>query len=171
MPAFFDPHFWDPANAELWVGAGLVIFLLIVVLAGAPKAIAAALDAKAAKIQADLDEAARLRAEAQAMLADLKTQRAAAERQAREMLEAAEADARRLGEEARAKLEETVARREQLAERRIALAEQQAAADVKAAAAELATEAAEAILSQRLKGKRSDALVDRALPALAVKLS
>ncbi|HYF23685.1 MAG TPA: F0F1 ATP synthase subunit B [Caulobacteraceae bacterium] len=166
MPAFFDPHFWSPGNAEFWVGAGLLIFLAIVVVARVPKAIAAGLDAKAAKIQSDLDEAARLRAEAQKMLDELKAQRAAAEAQARDMLAAAEADAKRLSEEAEAKLQETITRRQQLAERKIALAESQATADVKAAAADLAVQAAEAVLKSRLKGKRSDPLVEGAIGQL-----
>jgi len=169
MPAFFDPHFWSFDNAEFWVGAGLFIFLAIVALARVPKAIAAGLDAKAAKIQSDLDEAARLRAEAQKMLDELKAQRAAAEAQARDMLAAAEADAKRLSEEAEAKLQETIARRQQLAERKIALAESQATADVKAHAADLAVKAAETVLSKRLKGKRSDPLVDNAIGQLSSK--
>ena len=48
------PAFLNPAMAEFWVGAGLVIFLGIVIFgAKAPKAIAAALDAKTASVQAD----------------------------------------------------------------------------------------------------------------------
>lgn len=170
MPAFFEPHFWDVSNAEFWVGAGLVLFLAIVVFVGAPKAIAAALDAKAAKIQADLDEAARLREEAAALLADLKTQRVAAEAQAKEVLAAAKADAKRMADEARLKLEEQIARRQQLAERKIALAESQATAEVKAAAAELAVRAAEQILAERAQGRATDPSIDQAVKQLAAKL-
>ena len=73
------PAFLNPANAEFWVGVGLLIFLGIVIfVAKAPKAINAALDAKAAKIQADLDEAARIREEAQRLLTQLKAERAEA---------------------------------------------------------------------------------------------
>jgi len=67
------PAFLNPANAEFWVGVGLLIFLGIVIfVAKAPKAITAALDAKSAKIQSDLDEAARIREEAQRLLAQLR---------------------------------------------------------------------------------------------------
>ena len=49
------PAFLNPANAEFWVGVGLLIFLGIVIfVAKAPKAINAALDAKSAKIQCAL---------------------------------------------------------------------------------------------------------------------
>lgn len=171
MPAFFESHFWDVSNPEFWVGVGLALFLGIVIfVAKAPKMIAGMLDAKSAKIQADLDEAARLRAEAEAMLADLRAQREDAERQAAAMLKAAEADAARLAAEAKVKLEEQIARRAALAERKIATAEAQATADVKAAAAELAANAAEQVLAARIAAASSDPLVDAAVGKLGERL-
>jgi F-type H+-transporting ATPase subunit b len=171
MPAFFDSYFWSFSNPELWVGVGLLLFVAILVRAGVPKMIAAQLDAKAATIQADLDEAARLRAEAEAMLADIRIQREDAERQASEMLKAAEADAARLAIEAKAKLEEQITRRAALAERKIASAEAQASADVKAAAAEIAAEAAETILAARLATQKSDPLLDAAIGQIGTRLN
>jgi F-type H+-transporting ATPase subunit b len=161
----------NPAEAEFWVGVGLLIFLAIIIfVAKAPKAIAAALDARAAKIQDDLNEAARIRAEAEAMLADIRKQREDAERQAAQMLAAAEADAARLATEAKAKLEEQVKRRAALAERKIATAEAQAAAEVKAAAADLAAQAAERVLAARIAAAKSDPSVDAAIAQLAERL-
>lgn len=166
MPAIFNP-----AEAEMWVGVGLLIFLAIVIFgAKAPKMVAAALDAKTASVQADLDEAARIRAEAERLLAELRAEREEAERQAKEMLAVAQDEARRYEVEAKAKLDETLARRRALAERRIATAEAQAAAEVKAAAAELAAQAAEALLTKRLAGVTTDAMVDTAIPQIAAKL-
>ena len=165
------PAFLNPANAEFWVGVGLLIFFGIVIfVAKAPKAINAALDAKSAKIQGDLDEAARIREEAQRLLTQLKAERAEAEAQAKDMLAAAQEEARRYEAEAKAKLEESLARRQQLAERKIANAEAQAAAEVKAAAADLAAQAAEVVLTQRLPGVKTDPLVDRAISQLGSKL-
>jgi F-type H+-transporting ATPase subunit b len=163
------PAFLNPAEAEFWVGAGLVIFLLIVFWKGRRAALGA-LDAKAVKIRGDLDEAARLRAEAETLLAQLRAERAEAERRSGELLANAEAEARRLETEARARLEEQIARRASLADRRIALAEQQAAQAVKAAAADLAADLAGAVLARRLEAGGADPLVDRAVEQLAVKL-
>ena len=165
------PEILNPAGAEFWVGVGLLIFLAIVVWAGAHKKIGAALDAKTAKIRTDLDEAARLRAEAEALLAQLRAERAEAERRAAEMLADAEAQAKRMEEDARVKLEEQIARRADLADRRIALAESQAAADVKAAAVDLAARAAEQVLAARLAQGGGDPLVDRAVEQIPAKLS
>ena len=80
---FFNPHLYDLANAELWVAVGLIAFFVIVVLAGVPKMVGGQLDAKAAKIQSELDEAARLRAEAEALLAQIRQEKAEADLAAR----------------------------------------------------------------------------------------
>ena len=160
------------AEAETWVGVGLLIFLGIVIfVAKAPKAINGALDAKTAKIQADLDEAARIREEAQRLLAQLKAERAEAEAQAKDMLAAAQDEARRYEAEAKAKLEETLARRQALAERRIAQAEAQATAEVKAAAADLAAKSAEQILTARVAGQAKDPLLDAAIGQIGDRLN
>lgn len=161
----------NPAMPEMWVAAGLLVFIGLMIFLKVHKLAAGALDAKTQQIQNDLDEAARIRAEAEAMLATLKLEREAAEAQARDMIANAQEEAKRLEAQAKVKLEETIARREQMAERRIALAETQAAAEVKAAAADLAAEAAEAVLAQRLAGQKTDPLVDKAIAGLAGKLS
>lgn len=169
MPAFFHAEFWSLANPEFWAGVGLLVFFGIVWWK-ARAMIAGMLDAKGAAIQTNLDEAAKLRAEAEAMLADIRIQREDAERQASEMLKAAEADAARLAIEAKAKLEEQITRRAALAERKIASAEAQAAAEVKAAAAELSARAAEAILASRVAAGQADPTVDTAIKGLAARL-
>ena len=168
---FLNPHLYDLSNPELWVAVGLVLFFLILAFTGAFKMVGGALDAKAAKIQSELDEAARLRAEAEALLAQIRQEKADAEAQAAEMLKAAEADARVMEAEARAKLEETLARRQAVAERRIAQAEVQATAEVKAAAADLAARAAEQILAARLAGQKTDPLLDAAIAQLGSRLN
>jgi len=171
MPAFFEPHFYNIAEPELWVAVGLILFIAVAIYAGAHKLVFAALDAKAAKIQSELDEATRLRTEAEALLKQIRAEKAEAEAQAAEMLRAAEADARVMEADARVKLEETLARRQDLAERRIAQAEAQASADVKAAAADLAARAAEQILTARVSGQKSDPLLDAAIAQIGARLN
>lgn len=167
MPAYFSDEFWNVLNPELWVGAGLLIFLAILVIAGVPKLVAQNLDAQAAKIKADLDEAARIRSEAEALLTDIKMRRQAADQQAAAMIAAAHAEAARFADEARKKLDDDIVRRLALAERKIAIAESQATAEVKAAAVDLATQVAQQVLTSRLAGLTSDPMVDAALAPLA----
>lgn len=171
MPVFLTGEFWSLANPELWVGVGLLIFIGILIAAGVPKLAGGKLDDMAAKIQGELDEAARLRAEAEALLNQIRAEKVEAEAQAAEMLRAAEADARAMEADAKIKLEEALARREALAERRIAQAEAQATAEVKAAAADLAARAAEQILTARVSGQKSDPLLDAAIGQIANRLN
>jgi F-type H+-transporting ATPase subunit b len=157
-------------NAEFWVAVGVVLFFVLLAFLKVPTLATKALDDRASKIQASLDEAERLRKEAMDLLESLKVQRAEVEVQAAQMLKDAEAEARRLEADAKAKLEEQIARRTALADRRIAQAEQQAATDVKAAAADLAAHIAETLLRGRLEGMTADPLVDRAVEQLGARL-
>jgi F-type H+-transporting ATPase subunit b len=129
-------------DAHFWVGVAFAILTIVAIVAGVPKTVAGLLDSRAAAVQAQLDEATKLREEAQALLANIQTQRADSERLAKEMLANAQAEAKRLGAEAKVRLAEQIERRGQLAERKIATAEAQAAADVKSAAADLAAQLA-----------------------------
>jgi F-type H+-transporting ATPase subunit b len=161
----------DPQNAEFWIMIAIVVFFAVLWRAKVPGMATKALDDAAAKVQAQLDEAKRLREEAQALLAEIKTQRTETERAAAELMQNAEADAQRMRAEAAAKLEEDVTRRGQMAERKIALAEAQAASEVKAAAADLAAQATEAVFAARISGAKSDPLIDAGLSQLAKRFS
>jgi F-type H+-transporting ATPase subunit b len=156
-------------DAHVWEGIGLAILVIGFIALRLPGHALAALDARGERIQAQLDEATKLREEAQRLLADIKTQREATERQAAETLAIAQAEAERLAAESKVKLEEQIRRRGELAERRIALAESQAAAEVKAAATDLAARAAEAVLAARLAQSASDPLIDPAVAQVATK--
>ena len=157
-------------EAEAWVGIGLLLFFALMVVLKVPGAAVKALDARAAKIQAALDEAERLRDDARALLDSLKLRREEIEVQAARMLADAEAEAKRMETEATARLEEQIVRRTQLADRRIATAEAQATADVKAAAGELAANLAEAVLARRIAGAKKDPLIDNAIAQIAERL-
>ena len=121
-----------------------------------------ALDGRAARIKAELDEARRLRDEAQALLAEYQRKRGEAEQEAEAIVAGARDEAERLAAEAKTKVEEFVARRTKMAETKIAQAEAQAVADVRAAAADAAVAAAEKILSETVKGKVADDLIAKA---------
>ena len=155
---------------EFWVLVAVLIFLGLLVYLKVPAAMAKALDSRAERIQAELDEAQNLRAEAERLLAQIKAQREETERLAADMLAQAKEDAERMRKDAAVKLEEQIVRRTEMAERKIATAEAQAMADVKAAAAELAAEAARTVLAGRLAAATTDPLVDKAIGQMASKL-
>jgi F-type H+-transporting ATPase subunit b len=159
--------FVNPADAHFWIFIALLVLIAVLWRAKAPAMLTRTLDEAGAKVRAQLDEAHRLREEAQTMLAEIKIRREETERAAAQLMRDAELDAERLRQEAAARLEEDIARREALAERRIAIAEAQAAAEVKAAAADLAAETAEAILTARIAAATHDASIDTAVAGLA----
>ena len=151
------------SDIETWVRLALVIFFVILIVARVPGNIWKSLGDAGAAVRTELDEAVRIRTEAQELLNRIKADRLKAEQKAREIIALAEEEAQRMAADARAKLEDNIRRREELAERKIAQAEAKAAADVKAAAADLAAQLAETILLERTQKASSDALVDRAI--------
>ncbi len=155
---------------EFWVGIALAIFVGVMLWLKVPAMATKGLDARAEKIRAELNEAERLRKEAEALLASIRVRREEAERHAADMIANAEVEAKELEDDARARLDEQIRRRTAMAQNKIAQAQAQAEADVKSAAAELAAEAAAAVLTRRVGALSSDPLVDKAVAELAGKL-
>jgi F-type H+-transporting ATPase subunit b len=156
-------HFWlDP---KFWVAVSFVLFFLLLgkKLWGA---ISSALDGRAATIRRQLEEASRLRAEAETMLKAAEAERAAAAKEAEAMLASAQAEAERVTAAAMAEAEAATSRRERMAHDRIAAAEASAIADVRNAAAEIAGAAARTVLAESLDASADAALVDRSLSEL-----
>jgi len=158
-------------DAETWVAIGFLIFVGILVYVGVPKMIIAALDDRAKRVQAELDEARRLKDEAQKLLAEYQGKQKQAESEAAAIIAGAKAEAERVAAEAKSKMEDFVARRTKMAETKIAQAEAQAVADVRAAAAEAAVTAAEKILTDSVKGKVADDLIARGIGDVKAKLN
>src|SRR3954454_23623815 len=159
------------AEPEFWVAVAFVILMGVFVWFGVHRTVLKALDHRAERIKAELDDARRLKEEAAKVLAEYQARRASAEREAAEIVTGAKADAERIGAEARAKLEDFVVRRTKTAEGKIALAEAQALADVRAAAAEAAITAASTILSHSVKGDVADDLLARGIKEAGAKLN
>ena len=130
------------AEPEFWVAVAFVILMAVFAYIGVHRTVLTALDHRADRIKAELDDARRLKDEAAKLLAEYKTRRASAEREAEEIISGARAEAERIAAEAKTKLEDFVARRTKTAEGKIALAEAQAVADVRTAAANAAVTAA-----------------------------
>ena len=159
------------AEPEFWVAVAFVIFVGILVYVGVPKMLLGALDDRAKRVQAELDEARRLKEEAQKLLAEYKAKQRQADEEAVAIIEGAKAEAERIAAESKTKMEEFVARRTKMAETKIAQAEAQAVADVRAAAAEAAVTAAEKILTDSVKGKVADDLLTRGIGDVKTKLN
>ena len=165
--AAHDVPFWQ--EPEVWL---LVAFALFVGAIAKPawQRITGGLDARAARIQADLDEAQRLREEAQTALANYQRKQRDAVKEAAEIVRHAEEEAKRLTEEAEAALKTTLARREAIARDKIAQAEARAIEEVKDEAVEVALAATRSLIEQGMDPARSETLIDEAVKELPSKL-
>jgi len=160
--------FW--ADPRFWVGIAFTIFFAVFggkIFGG----LLGQLDKRALAIRHELDEASRLRQEAEAMLADATARRETAVRDAQAMMEHARTEAQRVGEAARAEAANAATRREKMAMDRIATAEKAAVTDVRLAAAELAGRAAERVLAEGFSADADASLIDRAIQALPAALA
>jgi len=157
-------------NPEYWVMISFFIFCGILVYMGVPASMARALDGRASTIKSELEEARRLREDAQALLDEYRKKQHEAESEAQAIVANAKREAEQLASETRRSLAEMVERRTKSAEEKIARAEAQAVGEVKAAAVDRALAAAEAILAGRGPAT-GPALIDASIRDLKGKLN
>jgi F-type H+-transporting ATPase subunit b len=150
-------------DESAWVAVAFMLFVGLLVYLKVPGMITKALDDRSAKIKSDLDEAARLRAEAQKLYAEYQEKQKNALKEAEAIVTSAQDEARRMTAQAEADLKALLARRQAMAEQKIAQAEQQALQDVRAAAVNVAVEAARRILTQQLQGPAAAGATDKAI--------
>ena len=156
---------------ETWVAIAFLILVGLLVKLGVPNLLFKALDDRSARIKAELDEALKLRKEAEGVLAEYRRRQGEAEKVAESIILNARVEADRMAAEAQTKVEEFIARRTKMAEAKIAQAEAQALADVRASAADVAIAAAEAILVKTTHGAAAEALVTKGIGDLKAKLN
>ncbi len=158
-------------DATFWALVALVIFLGIIVYMKVPGMITTALDARADKIRNELEEARRLREEAQQLLAEYQRKRREAEQEASEIVSLARREADAILVDAKQKTEDYVARRTAQAEQKIAQAERDAVNEVRASAVDLAVEASRRILAKSAKGKTAEDLFKGSLSQIRTKMN
>jgi F-type H+-transporting ATPase subunit b len=153
-------------DASGWVSLAMVAVFAILIWKKVPALIGAALDKKIAGIREQLDEAAQLRAEADALKAEYEAKAAAAGAEAATMIERANTEAQGIVAKAEADAAALVERRTRMAEDKIAAAERAALDQVRAKAASAATAAAESLIRTRLDAGADKAMVDAAITGL-----
>jgi len=158
-------------GAEFWVAVAFILFIGVLAYFQVHKLIVKGIDDRRDLIKEELNEARRLKEEAQALLAQYREKQRAAEQEAAAIIAGAKAEAERLALEAKAKMEDFVARRTKMAESKIAQAEAQALADVRSAAADAAVAAAETILTRTVKGKVAEDLIAKGIDDVKRKLN
>jgi len=163
MEFIFEPEFWVAVSFFLFLGLAIYI--------GVHKKLATALDNRAAAIAKELDEARRLRDEAQAVLADYRKKQGSVETEVANIVSLAAKEAESLAVETRVSMKEHFERRTKLAEDKIARAEAQAITDVRGAAVDAAVAAAESIIAAKLTPDAAAKLVGTSIDSLKSKLN
>ena len=161
MHIFADPEFWVLVAAVIFVAA---------VWKPARKSLIGTLDERAARIRAELDEARKLREDAEQLLAQYEQRQREAAAEAEAIIAHAREEAERIAAQSARDLDQALARRQRLAEERIAQAEQKALDEIRAVAVDVAIGAAREVIVSQIDEERGAALLDAAIAALPQRL-
>lgn len=165
-----DGPFFSLKNTDFVVLLGLIVFLGILMYFKVPSVVGGMLDKRADDIKSELDEARRLREEAQTLLASYERKHKEVQEQADRIVSAAKEEASAAAAQARLDLEKSVARRMAAAEDQIASAQASAVKEVRDQAAVLAVAAARDVIADQMTASDGNALIDAAIAQVDAKL-
>ncbi|MBT8455880.1 MAG: F0F1 ATP synthase subunit B [Rhodobacteraceae bacterium] len=165
-----DKPFFSLANTDFIVLLGFLLFIGILIYFKVPGMITGLLDKRAEDIRAELDEARKLREEAQTVLASYERKQREVQSQADEIVAHARDEAALAAEQAKADIAASIERRLQAAEDRIASAQASALRDVRDSATEIAMAAAAEVIGKQMDAARADSLIDDAIATVDAKL-
>ena len=148
----------------------LVIFFAIIVYYGVHKLVFRALDERSQRIRDELDEARRLREEAQKTFADFERKSREVGAQAEEIVEHARAEAERAGEKAKIDIKASIERRLKAADEQIAMAERDALRGVKDRAAQVAIAAAAEVMREKITAETTNDLIENSIETVGRRL-
>lgn len=162
-----------PAGPTLWglepyqiVSVAMLVLILIMVWKKVPGLITGGLDNKIAAIREQLDEAKKLRAEAEALRNEYAAKIANAEKDAEAMVEGAQKEADAILAKAEEDSQAMVERRKKMAEDKIAAAERDAVEDVRKRAASAAAAAATTLIADKHDASADSKLADQVIAGL-----
>lgn len=162
--------FFSLKNTNFIVLLAFIAFVFILLVAKVPGKIGAMLDARAASIKAELDEARALRDEAQGILASYERKQKEMMAQSEQIVAAAKAEAQAAAVQAKEDLKVSIARRLAAAEERIASAEAGAIREVRETAVDVAIATARDVLARQMTASASSASIDAAIDQVGAKL-
>ena len=154
-------------NSTGWVGIVALVVLLGMLWRKVPAMIGRSLDTRIAAIRSQLDEAARLRGEAEALRNEYQARARTAETEAATMREHAHLEAQAIVAKAKADAEQLMDRRARMAEDKIAASERAAIAEVRARAADAAAKAAATLIAEHHDAAADRAMVGRTIAGLS----
>jgi F-type H+-transporting ATPase subunit b len=157
-------------DAEIWVAVSFFLFLGVLIYMGVPRKLVRTLDSRTEAIARELEEARKLREEAESLLADYQRRVRSAETEAAAIIAQAEREAEAYARDTRTAFDEMLARRMKIAEEKIARAEAKAMDDIRVEAADLAVSAAEQIIEKKVTGKLAEEMASASLERIKKRL-
>ncbi|HSG35212.1 MAG TPA: hypothetical protein VLA37_11795, partial [Sphingomonadaceae bacterium] len=161
--AAFGISFLTPG---FFVALAMIVVILIMLRAGVPRIIAGILDSRIAEIRKALDEAAKLREEAEALKASYEKKTKQADKDIAEIKASAEQQAKAIVAKAKKDAKDLVARRQAIAEEKIAAAERAAVEELRETAAKAAAAAARQLIAEKHTAAADQGLVDRSISSI-----
>lgn len=162
-------HFASLHDTGFWVFLATVGFAFVL-WKYARKPLFALLDARTNKIKTELDEAERLKNEAQDLLSESQRKHRDAIQTSQKIIENAKETAVRIQKDAEARITESAKRKEEQLLERISRAEAAAVAELRHQAADIAAKSAELLLNDAMS-KRGAKLVDDAIHEIPSRLA
>ncbi|GAA4220717.1 F0F1 ATP synthase subunit B [Sagittula sp. NFXS13] len=162
--------FFSLRNTDFVVLIGFILFLVVLVYFKVPGMLAKLLDKRAEGIQADLDEARRIREEAQTLLASYERKQRDVQDQADRIVAHAKQEAELAAEQAKADMKDSIARRLAAAESQIESAQAAAIKDVRDQAAVVAVAAARQVIAEQMDPAKADQMIDNSISEVGAKL-
>lgn len=162
--------FFSLQNSNFVVLLAFIAFVALLVYMGVPKKLTGMLDARAATIKAELDEARALREEAKTILASYERKAREVQEQSDRIVSAARDEAMAAAAQAKEDLQKSIARRLQAAEEQIASAEAGALRQVRERAVSVAVAAAGEVLARQMTAEGAKASIDAAIEQVGAKL-
>lgn len=161
--------FFSLRNTDFVVLIAFLVFVGVLIFMKVPSKITGMLDARAAGIKADLDEAKALLEEARALLSSYERKQKEVQEQSERIVAQAKAEAEAVARQAKEDLKDSIARRLIAANEQIASAEAQALRAVREQAVTLAVAAAADVLTRQMTAERVSESIDAAIAQVAAR--
>ena len=163
--------FFSLTNTNFIVLLAFILFIGVLFYFNVPKLLGDMLDKRAETIRSELDEARKLREEAQSILASYERRQKEVQEQADRIVESARKEAEAEAIKAREALEATVARRLAAAEEQIASAQASAERVVRDKAIKVAIAAARNVIATQMTAASAGKLIDAAINEVDANLN
>ncbi len=162
--------FFSLQNTNFVVGIAFILFIGVLIYFKVPGMLTGLLDKRATDIQAELNEARKLREEAQSVLASYERKQKEVTEHAGRIVEQAKQEAQLAADQAKEDLKDSIARRLLAAEDQIKSAENAALREVRNKAISVAIGAASDVIAKNMTATDGNQRIDESIAQVEAKL-